>query len=351
MTRSKSDPKPKSKEKDDIVFVTGRSDPDPDADAQELELEEDAPCRVCDVDVTKTTDGLKCDRCKGWVHPHKECSDLTKLQFKFMKGCKNPAIQYICMECRDLETDDANPRDAVARDAIAHNSAKIDLLGGAVKQLQKQNNEILNYMKLKSKTDDSIKLQVTEAVKIEKDREERKFNLILYNIQESDSGATSAQAEIEDLQNVKNVFAFVCPSVETSGITSKSVTRCGNRRVPNEEFPDPKPRPIKVVLQSPSDVLLIRKNARKLKDNEGFKHVGISEDKTYQERMEYRQLRIDLQKRRDNGDDVVIYNGEVKLRSDLPNHKRSVDGATGGPRAAAHTSAGAVGSSDSRTPK
>ena len=131
--------------------------------------------------------------------------------------------------------------------------------------------------------------------------------------------------QIEDLQKIKNVFNFVCPSLDSSALASNAVTRCGNKRVPNSQFPNPKPRPIRVVLQRKSDAILIRKNARKLKDNETLRHVGISEDKSYQERMEDRQLRADLLKRRnENNEDVVIYNREIKLRSELPNDRRNI---------------------------
>ena len=87
------------------------------------EVDEDEPCRVCRDDVSIDTDGMQCDRCNGWVHSHEKCSELTKTQFKFMKKCKIPAIQYICLKCRDVSPDNLDPRDAVARDAIAKNAA------------------------------------------------------------------------------------------------------------------------------------------------------------------------------------------------------------------------------------
>ena len=163
---------------------------------------EDAPCRVCTKGVSKETDGLQCDRCDGWVHSEVECSDLSKPHFKFMRKCNNPAIKFICLVCRDTESVDVKPSDAICRDAVAKNAAKIDSIGESVKLLKKQNNEILDYMKLKYKTDDSIKLHVTEAVNNQKQKEERQLNLIIYNIPEADPKAPSAQSEIEDLQKV-----------------------------------------------------------------------------------------------------------------------------------------------------
>ena len=287
--------------------------------------DEDESCRVCKEGVSKEIDGLQCDMCNAWVHSDEECSDLTKTQFKFIKKCTNPAIQYICMICRDTDTEAQNAQ-PIVRDAIAKNTAKIDSVGESVEQLKKQNEEILALIKDKCKADDGIKQHVTEVVKNQKEKDERKYNLILYNIPESDPKVTLAQAELEDVQNVKNIFKFVCPSVDNSGLLSKSVTRCGSKRVPNAEFPNPKPRPIKVVLQSPSEAALIRKNARKLKDNDGLNHVGISEDKPYNERVEDRKLRSELLRRRnENKEDVVIFNKQVILRSEINKHKTNAN--------------------------
>ena len=344
MVRSKKVPNlAKDKDEDDIVISPNKysvldSDVVLDRDDDE---DEPIPCRVCATNVSKETDGLQCDRCDAWVHSEIECSDLTKPQFKFMKKCNNSSIQYICIVCKDY-TIQTSPSEAVCRDAISKNGAKIDSIEASIKTLKEQNREIFEFMKKKSKTDDSLRLHVTEELHIQNEKKEKACNLIVYNVPESDSKVSKAQAELEDVQNVKNVFNFVCPSVDYSGLSSKTVTRCGDRREATPDFPTPKPRPIKIVLQSPSDVILIRKNARKLKDNEGLRHVGISEDKTYRERMEDKELRTELLKRRNvDKEDVVIYNRQVRLRSELPNFKNN---GTGVPKVAGqHVGTGAEG--------
>ncbi|MCP3853076.1 MAG: hypothetical protein GY694_23030, partial [Gammaproteobacteria bacterium] len=274
---------------------------------------------------------------------------------RFMKKCNNPAIQYVCLVCRDIECANVNPSDAVVRDAIAKNAAKLDSFVETVTNLQKQNKEIMALMKNKCNTDDteSIKKHVTEVVKTQKEKDERKCNIMLYNIPESDPKSTPAHAELEDLQNVKNVFGFVCPSVDLSGLASKSIIRCGNKRVPTPDIPTPRPRPIKVVLTNQSEVILIRKNARKLKDNEALKHVGISEDKPYSERMEDKKLRSELMRRRnENKEDVIICDTndgkKVILRSELPRYKFNASANSDESRKASGADTGAVGDSPSR---
>ena len=87
-----------------------------------------------------------------------------------------------------------------------------------------------------------------------------------------------------------------------------------------------------------------------MKDNEGLKHVGISEDKTFKEREEDRKLRATLIKRRNDGEDVVIYNKNVILRSEIAKvRENSVGGgtdnseATGPAPGAAATAEGGAG--------
>ena len=281
----------------------------------------DSPCRACWEEIPTQEDGLQCDRCAGWVHAHEKCSQLNKQQFKFMKKWVLPAIQYICLKCRECESESACYRDAVAK-----NAAKLESFGESLALVKDQNKEIIDILKKNAKTDDSIKMHVTEAIDIQREREERKFNLILYNVPESDSKTGEAQAELEDLQNAKNVFNYVSPSFDHSGL--KSVVRCGRKREANAQYPNPRPRPIKVTLKDPSHVLIIRKNARKLKDNDGLKHVGISEDKTFKEREEDRKLRATLIKRRNDGEDVVIYNKNVILRSEIAKLRENSVGAT-----------------------
>ena len=174
-------------------------------------------------------------------------------------------------------------------------------------------------MKKGNKTDDSIKVQISEAFGDQKDKDERNNNIILYNIPESDPKVSSTQSEVEDIQNVKNVMNFVSPTIDSSNLNGKTVIRLGPIRVPNDQYPNPKPTPIKVVLQNPSEVGVLRRNARKLKNNEGLNHVGIAADKTWKERVEERELRKEFNIRKnEDKEDVIVYNKKVILRSELP---------------------------------
>ena len=291
----------------------------------------DSPCRVCQ-DIVHS-DGIICDKCECWVHADSDCSELTPADFNFMQRCKSPAIKYICAACRSEFSDTMlNPHDPIAKNsakldhfgaAIAalhdQNQAKLDEFGVAIAALKDQNKVIMDNIKRGNTQDNTVKAQVTEALGDEREKEERKKNAIMYNIPESDPKASTAVSEAEDIQKVTNVVNFVLPNIDSSFLNGKTVIRLGKVRTPSEAYPHPKPRPIKVIFHSPTEVLALRKNARKLKDNQGLNHVGISADKSWNERIQERETRSEFNRRKhDNGEDVVMYKGEIKLRSELP---------------------------------
>ena len=277
----------------------------------------DSPCRVCD-DIVIGPDGIQCDKCDCWVHSDAKCSEISKTQFNFMKKCKSPAIKFVCSTCRNELTDRSALLDPP--DAVARNGAKLELVGAAIAALQDQNKEIMEIIKKGNKTDNSIKAQITEAIGDDRDKDERKNNIILYKIPECDPKASDAVSEAEEIQKVKNVMNFVTPNQNTSDLNGKTVIRLGRVRAPSDTYPNPKPRPIKVILHNPAEAMALRKNARKLKDNEGLNHVGISADKTWKEREEERELRTEYNRRKNTGEDVIIYHKlkKVILRSELP---------------------------------
>ena len=114
--------------------------------------------------------------------------------------------------------------------------------------------------------------------------------------------------------NVKDVIKFVCPDIKTDSLSTKTVTRLGTRIVASADNPSPRPRPIKITFSEPNSLL---KNARKLKDST-FETVGISADKTKKEREEELQTRKDFTVRKLQGEDIVLYRGQIYDSSEAP---------------------------------
>ena len=79
-----------------------------------------------------------------------------------------------------------------------------------------------------------------------------------------------------------------------------------------------KPRPLKMTCKIPEKRDEILRKARNLKNSEEYKRmkVGISADKTLAERNKDRALMEEKRRRTEEGEDVVIFKGQVMLKEE-----------------------------------
>ena len=163
--------------------------------------------------------------------------------------------------------------------------------------------------------EDRIKGNVSEVLEAQKEKEDRKNNIILFNIPEHED---SERGNKWDRRSAANVCDFVVPDINHE----IKIERLGVRRKPTPDIPSPKPRPIKVFLKDSNVRDRILKNARRLK-NSAHQHVGISADKTKQERDRDYLTRNEFKKRKSDGEDIVLYRGEIYPKSEAPWLKKS----------------------------
>jgi len=184
-----------------------------------------------------------------------------------------------------------------------------------------------------------------------KEREERKTNLIVYNIVESNNDDKAEQAK-EDLEKVKQVLMYTNPDLSNSLIehlTVDKLSRLGNREkkvkkddsnpekkdepnLPNsnkidEPKPDnddtnapktnaTKPRPIKLSLPDEKTKFKVLGKSKVLRNYQAQQNIGIKPDLTRQQQLEDKELREQLKKRKDEGEDVMIYKNKIILREE-----------------------------------
>ena len=171
---------------------------------------------------------------------------------------------------------------------------------------------------MENKVKEHIEISIEES----KEKIDRQKNLILYNIPEDDSELESTNCENDSIK-VKEVLNFVCSDIKPENLKKTSMSRLGPKRTPSEKYPTPKPRPIRVNLEELSHRGQILRNARKLKNNENFKTIGLAADKTKIERISERNLRTKLSQQRSEGLDVIIKNGEIVPRPNLHSKSRN----------------------------
>ena len=220
------------------------------------------------------------------------------------------SIKWFCPKCPDATSSPAIDKHVALQDA------KIDKLSSMFEHMQSKMEAVLNKMGTKSKDiEQNIGQHVSEVIQDQREIEEKKNNLMVFNLAES----ADESAEVD---NVKKLLTFVNDKIDTDQINSKSITRLGLKRPKDDQ----RPRPLKITFDDAETKWQYIKNAKKLGQNVSFKKVGLSLDKTNCERLRDEKLRADLAIHRKNrpNDDMIIFRGHVIPRADKAEFAKSL---------------------------
>lgn len=262
------------------------------------------PCRGCSEIVQEGVDAIQCDRCKTWVHAY-DCSGLLPSEYKMLQKSKCSKLKYFCSTC-DVEAFTQTDPD----DKLAQHTTQIETLTclvGQTLQMQKsqkqQNEMILSLLKNEGRLEEKIKVQVSEVLDEKTEKDARQNSIIVFNIPEGDEGNPDKAAS-EDIEKLKGVFNYVAPEVPVDSLTKPNIIRLGKPRVPTTEHPIPKPRPIKITLKDPSHRVTLVNNSRKLKNYAPLQKIGITGDKTKNEREADKKAKEEfLQRKKEKSED------------------------------------------------
>ena len=278
-------------------------------------------CQKCNKIINARDQKIECDDCSHFFH--QKCTDLTTAEFNCLtKGNKN--IKYHCINC--LEDGEGskikNLESRVKKLEIDSETAKQDSsqMQDIIRQLQTQNDNIQrqndaiikffdNYKG--ENLENTIKAHVNEITDSKTEIEEKKNCLIVFNMDETE-GENAIQ---DDVDNVKKLFKVTNPDLDTSGLNKEHIFRLKKKTNP-EEPKSKKNAPIKVKLPNPKIKMQIISNGKKLKGHDKFGKVGIQLDMTKAEQEKHKALREELKNRRDNGEDVMIFDGSVILKNE-----------------------------------
>ena len=169
-------------------------------------------------------------------------------------------------------------------------------------------------------------VQLSEALNDQRELDEKKYNLMIFNLPEG-------KDREEDLERTKGLLNYVNSEEVVDYLTTTSISRLGRFSEGN-----PQPRPIKLVFNDPDTRWKFIKKASRLGSSDEFKRVGLSFDKTTKERREDLALRAKLKEEREArpGDDLVIFRNKIVKRVDIPDIKKaSRDQAIADPNVAA----------------
>jgi hypothetical protein len=187
------------------------------------------------------------------------------------------------------------------------------------------NNNVSDIKDLISKMSDNLCTPVTKDVNVQKndtapaacsitmnslddalleikEREQKKDNVIIFNMQESKD--TTVQTRID---HDKTVYKSICETIGVSDHDIKSIYRIGR-------FDPIKSRPV-VVKTCTATKLALLTNARMLKNHPNEKWV-IKPDLTKKEQEIEKTMFAEFKQRRDAGEKVFLRNGKIIIRNE-----------------------------------
>ena len=283
-----------------------------------------ANCAECSLKINTNDKSVKCGDCYEWYH--QKCTSLTTAEYNILQHNKN--IKYQCSDC-EKQVNASNRfqilEARVEKLEIDNESTKTeandmrDILRMIQQQnetLQSQNETILKFFdNYKGENlENNIKAHVHEIIDDQKEVEEKQNCLIVFNMEEKKEPDTDQSQE--DVNMVKELFQVTNPDLDTSKLTKENVFRLRKKGNQGADAQTNKCAPIKVKLPNPKIKMSILSNGKKLKGHPKFGKVGIQMDMTKIEQEKHRALRTELNERRSNGEDVMIFDGQVILKSD-----------------------------------
>lgn len=179
----------------------------------------------------------------------------------------------------------------------------ISILSNENKMLKEKMNVLENKYDLLEKKMSTSQTSTDQILISEiMDRQSRSCNLIIFNLPESKE---DSQSTITDNAQLVTIFSAM--------ETNPSKFTCHRLGKPNSSTEN-KSRPLKVVLSNTIDVFTLLRSQAKLRNSPNWSNIRLASDRTSMQRDHMKNLREQLQKRRDNGEKDLI----IKYNKGIP---------------------------------
>ena len=222
-------------------------------------------CFTCSL--SSDGDFISCRYCSKTFHAKKDCSGVTASTCKAIMASEN--ITYLCNSCKSFN--------------LCELFDRLTSMEAEILDLKKQ---------LSSSITSDIGNIVSNALKEQYDRQERRNNLMAFGMDESDED----NEEVKDEDNVSQLCVTL--GVPRRMITSYS--RVGRKK-------NGRSRPMRLRIRSFEDKVTCLRNSRKLKPAGVF----LKHDLTPAQLAEEKPLVEELKRRRANGENAFIRNGMI----------------------------------------
>lgn len=169
----------------------------------------------------------------------------------------------------------------------------------------KQKEQVTQHGSLTKKVEE-MKSEYSHAILDEMEqRSWRKTNIIISGVVELKQGDVKERQDHD-----KKYVEELIEDLDMNEIEVQSVSRIG-------KIGGNKERLMRVKLKSEASKIELLKSARNLKNNTEYKGVYLNPDRTPMEQHRFSILRKELKTRRSNGEDVILYKGQIINKNEI----------------------------------
>lgn len=259
-------------------------------------------CGVCKVRVTSDDKGLQCEYCGLWYHI--TCVGVDDVKYNLLS---DDGIHWFCKTC-----------DGKAIDVLLLVQSIKEKQDSLEEKFNELNVKVQNIEKIEGHFSTSIREVVREEMYEANEKEKRKCNVIIKNLNElvddSSDGDSETKEEEEKCKEARGIKGCVSDK-EIAEHVIQNVLQLKEINVVQAERIDSRwsnRRPLRVRLEKKEHKFKILNKSKQLKNNSSYQDVFISPDKTYAEREKDKDLRAELSERRDKGEkNLIIKNCRV----------------------------------------
>jgi hypothetical protein len=231
-------------------------------------------CQVCKKSFEDTDDKLiSCDRCDKWFCL--TCSGLDPQVYDFLNDeTTGNSIMWLCGECKA-------PAIRAVKADMEIEARCTEFLTKFQEEVKEEINQVkteVRELKINQETNlkEMKKEVIEEAIKEVRERQERSLNLIVFNVDESNTD-DAEESMREDMRKLSNILKKIGVNA-----TLANPTRLGKKENNN--------RPLRVRTANTGDMTKILGASKKLRDFEELEGVYINKDRTPLERAQWKQL-------------------------------------------------------------
>ena len=249
----------------------------------------DEECGGCKKTVRKRDRGLGCEVCEQWFHIG--CEKVTVAQYEFLIQEENKSIPWSCRKCRGNLKQYAKKMNRI----LAENNE----LKERIEKLEE------GIIAVKEQIKEEVLTHVFEEFEERREREEKKNNIVVFNVEEKNCESREEKIR-EELSLSVQLLKETGMDIKDEDIVE--VHRIGRQKQgqgDTESQESRRPRPLLIKLQDTKLKWEIIRNGKKIKDSriEHLKRAVIVPDQTHKEREKNRKLREELKAKRDNGEE------------------------------------------------